>query len=156
MFLRTASSITLLYKRTDLCLVIQGGVQVLILNIQNWIILTKRLPDLLPFCSFYSDRIFTGLGSQYIISVFREGFRRTAICLIEIFLRSCAVYFSLPPLVPLVFPSISLISKRLKRLLSAGSGGISHLCCHSCSRILCCRAQCIISITQTGIAMAAL
>ena len=150
MFLRTASSITLLYKRTDLCLVIQGGVQVLILNIQNWIILTKRLPDLFPFCSFYSDRIFTGLGSQYIISVFREGFRRTAICLIEIFFtKLCGVFLtSASGTAGISFNQFNL--KAAEETSERGSGGISHLCCHSCSRILCCRTQCIISITQTG------
>lgn len=86
MFLRTASSITLLYKRTDLCLVIQGGVQILILNIQNWIILTKRLPDLFPAVPFTETVYFPILGCQYIGTVVRELFRCDTIGFIEIFL----------------------------------------------------------------------
>ena len=135
MLFDATSGITLFYKSIDLGLIVQGGIQVLILNVQHRILPAESLPDLLPFCSFYSDRIFTGLGSQYIISVFREGFRRTAICLIEIFFtKLCGVFLtSASGTAGISFDQFDL--KPAEQASQGLSGRVRHLSRHFCSRI---------------------
>ena len=150
MLFDAASSIPLLYKGIDLCLIIERGIQVLILDIQHRIILTEGLPDLFPCRTAYGYGIFSALGGQYVRIVIRKSLRRPAVRFIEIFLSELRGIFCTSTFGTAGITLDEFNLKPAEQASECRSGRVGHLCGHGCRRILCGRFQRIVAISQSG------